>query len=78
MARLSNEERCYGRLTERESQVLKLISEGFSNQEIAISLGRSIRTIEAHRARLMIKLNIFDVPGLVKFALREGITSLSI
>lgn len=63
-------------LTSREAEILKLISEGLSNREVADYLELSIRTVEAHRARIMIKLSIFDVPGLVKYAIRSGLTDL--
>jgi DNA-binding NarL/FixJ family response regulator len=69
--------RHYNQLTPREREILKLISDGFSNREIAEFIGVSTRTVESHRARLMIKLNIYDVPGLVKYAIREGITEIT-
>jgi DNA-binding NarL/FixJ family response regulator len=60
-------------LTERERQVLKLISEGLSSKEIASDLGISLRTIDSHRSNLMEKLNIHKVSGLVRFAIRSGL-----
>ena len=62
-------------LTSREREVLQLIGEGFSSKEIATQLGISTRTVESHRARLMEKLGIHKVAGLVRFAIREGLIS---
>jgi DNA-binding NarL/FixJ family response regulator len=63
-------------LTERDRDVLQLISEGRTSGEIAVKLGISKRTVDNHRANLMDKLNIYTIAGLTKFAVREGITSL--
>ncbi|MBN1552580.1 response regulator transcription factor [bacterium] len=65
-------------LTKRERQVLCLIGEGKSNKEIANCLNLSEKTIESHRYQIMHKLNIHHVAGLIKYAIREGITSLEI
>ncbi len=64
------------RLSSRERQVLQLVAEGKSVSDIAVSLSISPRTVETYRARMMEKLAIRDVPGLVKFAILHGITSL--
>lgn len=64
-------------LTHRERDILKMISDGFTNRETARLLGLSTRTVEAHRARIMIKLGTHDIAGLVKHALRFGITDLN-
>jgi len=64
------------RLSSRERQVLQMIAEGNGASEIASALSLSVRTVETYRARLMEKLDIRDVPSLVKFAIRNGITSL--
>jgi DNA-binding NarL/FixJ family response regulator len=60
-------------LSSREREVLRLIAEGSSNKEIAVSLGLSVRTIDSHRATLMEKLGIHKVSGLVRYAIREGL-----
>jgi DNA-binding NarL/FixJ family response regulator len=60
-------------LTGREREVLQLISEGRTSKEIASELGVSLRTAESHRARLMKKLEIHDVAGLVRYAIRLGL-----
>lgn len=62
-------------LTVRERQVLKLISEGKSNKEIAALLFISVRTVHHHRARIMNKLKLRKVADLVKYAIRRGYTS---
>jgi DNA-binding NarL/FixJ family response regulator len=64
------------RLSSRERQVLQLIAEGKSVSDIAVSLSVSPRTVETYRARMMEKLAIRDVPGLVKFAILHGLTTL--
>lgn len=60
------------RLTKRESEVLKLVADGLSSKEIAVSLDISPRTAETHRANLMNKLNVGSVAELVRLAIREG------
>ncbi len=60
-------------LTNREREVLTLLSEGHTSKEIGGILGISPRTAEHHRARLMTKLGINDIPGLVRYAIREGL-----
>jgi DNA-binding NarL/FixJ family response regulator len=63
-------------LTAREREVLQLIVEGRSNAAAGSILGLSPRSVETYRARLMQKLGIDDLPTLVKFAIRHGITTL--
>lgn len=65
------------RLSRREREILQLVVEGKSSAEIAEVLTLSPKTIETYRSRLMAKLGIKDVPGLVKFAVQHGLTSLS-
>jgi DNA-binding NarL/FixJ family response regulator len=60
-------------LTARQRQVLRLLVQGQSMKEIAYTLGVSIKTVEAHRAQLMDRLKIHDVPGLVRYAMRTGL-----
>jgi DNA-binding NarL/FixJ family response regulator len=60
-------------LSSRQKEILQLIAEGYANKEIAQRLDLSPRTVETHRAELMERLNIRDVPGLVKIALRAGL-----
>jgi DNA-binding NarL/FixJ family response regulator len=65
-------------LTPRQREVLKLISEGLGTKAIAFQLGVSVKTVETHRAQLMDRLDIHDVPGLVRFAVRSGLVSADV
>ena len=60
-------------LTPRQRETLQLVAEGKSTKEIARILHVSVKTIETHRAQLMDRLDIHDVAGLVRFALRVGL-----
>ncbi len=60
-------------LTNRQREVLQLIVESNTAKEIAILLGLSVKTVESHRADIMTRLDIHDVPGLVRFAMRMGL-----
>jgi RNA polymerase sigma factor (sigma-70 family) len=63
-------------LTSKQREVLQLVAEGMSNKEIAAALSISAKTVEAHRAQIMEKLQIHSTAGLTKYAIREGLTSL--
>jgi DNA-binding NarL/FixJ family response regulator len=63
-------------LTTKEREVLQLLSEGHQTKEIAEKLHVSVKTIEARRRTIMDKLNIPSVAGLVRYAIREGISEL--
>lgn len=63
-------------LTTRERTVLQLIAEGRTTREMADCLNISVKTVEARRKKIMEKLNLHSVAALIKFALREGLTSL--
>lgn len=63
-------------LSSRERQVLQLVAEGKSVADIASSLSLSPRTVETYRARMVDKIGIRDVPGIVKFAIVHGLISL--
>jgi DNA-binding NarL/FixJ family response regulator len=63
-------------LTPRERQVLRLIAEGNTNQEVAEMLALSRKTVENHRTSIMRKLNVHDVTELVKYALRTGLITI--
>jgi RNA polymerase sigma factor (sigma-70 family) len=63
-------------LTAREREVLTLIADGNTNQEIAEQLCVSKKTVESHRANIMRKLDLHDVTELVKYALRKGLIKL--
>ena len=64
------------RLTEREKEVLRLIAEGKSSKEIAEMLCLSVKTVMAHRTNIMEKLDIHSRTELVKYAIRQGLTSV--
>ncbi len=61
-------------LSPRERQILQLVVEGESSAEIASAISLSRKTVETYRSRLMRKLDISDLPSLVKFAIRQGLT----
>ncbi len=62
-------------LTPREREVLQLIAEGHTTKEISSILNVSVKTIDTHRTHLMNRLNIHDIAGLVRFAIRAGLVS---
>jgi len=62
-------------LTPRQREILQLVAEGKNNKEVAYDLGISVKTVESHRLQLMERLNIHDVPGLVRYAVRSGLVS---
>jgi DNA-binding NarL/FixJ family response regulator len=64
------------RLTRREREILQLVAEGKSSAEIAGIIFLSPKTVETYRSRLMQKLGVNDIPALVKFAIRYGLTQL--
>lgn len=62
-------------LTSREREILTMIAEGKSNKEIASGLNLSVYTVESHRGSVMEKLNLHNTGDIVRFALRNGLTS---
>ncbi len=66
----------YEKLTDREHQVLKLIAEGQSHKEMALTLGISAKTVIAHQTNLSEKLDIHSRANLIKFAIRKGIIKI--
>jgi DNA-binding NarL/FixJ family response regulator len=63
-------------LSVREREVLQLVVEGRSSAEIAVTLSLSVKTVETYRVRLMRKLNLRDLPALIRFAIQHGLTPL--
>ncbi len=63
-------------LTTRQREVLQLLAEGYSTRQIAARLHLSIKTIETHRAHLMQRLDVRDLAGLVRAAIRLGLASI--
>lgn len=64
-----------GPLTAREREILQLVGEGHSSPDIARVLHLSVKTVEGHRGRIMAKLGIHDIAGLVRYAIRVGLVS---
>ena len=60
-------------LTHRQQEILKLIAEGVSTKGIAKVLEISVKTVETHRSQIMQRLDIHDIPGLVRYAMRTGL-----
>jgi DNA-binding NarL/FixJ family response regulator len=76
LKRAGGEEGPIAQLTARQREVLQLIAEGKNTKEIAGMLDISVNTVEAHRLQLMARLDIHDVPGLVRYAIRTGLVSI--
>ncbi len=72
----SNNEESFDSLTSRQHQMLKLLAEGVPTKEIGTQLNLSVKTIETYRTQIMNRLDIHDVPGLVRYAVRHGIVPL--
>ncbi|HSU76402.1 MAG TPA: LuxR C-terminal-related transcriptional regulator [Burkholderiales bacterium] len=64
------------RLSAREVQVLKLVTEGRTSKQIARALGVLPSTVDTYRSRLMTKLGVNDIPALVRLAIRAGLIEL--
>lgn len=64
------------RLTPRQREILQMVAEGWSTKQIAQILRISVKTVETHRAQLMDRLGIFDVPGLVRYAIKTRLSRL--
>lgn len=76
-AKTGEESKSYDGLTEREREVLRLIAEGRTNQEIAHQLVISTSTVQTYRTRLMSKLNLENRSQLIKYALRHGLIDMN-
>lgn len=70
------EANAYSQLTPREREVLQMLAEGHTTKQISARLHVSVKTVETHRKQIMDKLNIHNIAGLTKYAIREGITKL--
>jgi DNA-binding NarL/FixJ family response regulator len=75
LKRVNDEGNSLEGLTSRQREVLQLLAEGNTAKEIAQKLAISVRTAEAHRAQLMETLGIHEIAGLVRYAIRMGLTS---
>ena len=65
----------YARLTPRQREVLQLVAEGLRTRDIAERLGISVKTVEAHRTNIMQRLDVHELAGVVRFAVRAGIVA---
>jgi two-component system, NarL family, response regulator NreC len=72
-AYLNNTDAPNGKLSARERQVLQLVSEGHSTKKVAALLGISVKTADTHRNKVMLKLDIHQTAGLVRYAVRNGL-----
>ena len=61
------------KLSQRQREILQLVAEGQTTKDIAQRLSLSVKTVKTHRSQLMERLDIHDVPGLVRFAMRVGV-----
>jgi DNA-binding NarL/FixJ family response regulator len=64
------------RLSARERQVLQLVAEGRTSAEIGVRLSLSPKTVDTYRSRLMTKVGVQDLAGLIKFAIQQGVISV--
>lgn len=71
--RVGNKSSSLEQLTSRQREILQLIAEGRTTKEIAAALYISVKTVETHRMQLMKRLDIYDVAGLVRYAIRMGL-----
>jgi DNA-binding NarL/FixJ family response regulator len=72
-ARPGGERVLLARLTPRQREILQLVAEGASSRQMARTLNLSVKTVETHRSQLMERLDIHDIAGLVRFAIRAGL-----
>jgi DNA-binding NarL/FixJ family response regulator len=72
---IKTKESVFERITPRQREILQLIAEGNSTKQIAQKLNLSVKTVESHRKQLMERLDIHDVAGLVRYAIRMGLVS---
>ena len=74
--RTNGSEEPYGKLSDREKQVLRLVAEGYTHKEIADTLNISAKTVIAHQTNISEKLDIHTRAGLIKFAIQRGIIKI--
>ena len=63
-------------LTPRQREILQMIAQGYSTKKIAQRLNITVKTVESHRTQLMERLGIYDIAGLVKYAIRTGLVQI--
>jgi DNA-binding NarL/FixJ family response regulator len=64
------------KLSVRQYEVLRMIAEGYSTRRMALALNISVKTVESHRGALMERLNIHDIAGLVRYAMKNGLVEI--
>jgi len=74
--RTTSDTRPISALTSRQREILQLLAEGCNAKDIARTLNISAKTVDNHRAEIMDRLNIHDLPGLVRYAIRNGLVAL--
>lgn len=74
--RVPPESDSFARLTPRQREILQLVAEGNTNKDIARLLRLSAKTVESHRAQIMHSLDIHDIAGLTRYAIRKGLVSV--
>ena len=74
--RASGKESLLERLTPRQREVFELLVEGQSTRQIGLTLNISVKTVESHRAQVMERLDIHDIAGLVRYAIKVGVVEL--
>ncbi|UCE64871.1 MAG: response regulator transcription factor [Nitrospirota bacterium] len=67
----------HGRLSPREREIVQLLAEGYSTKEIANQLHVSVKTVNTHREHIMEKLKLESLAAIIKYAIREGITTMN-
>ena len=78
LARAGRSKPRHAGMTAREMEVLQLIAEGKTSKETAFEIGISPKTVEKHRENLMLKLDILEIAGLTRYAIRAGIIESSV
>jgi DNA-binding NarL/FixJ family response regulator len=73
--RLRGDDPPTGQLTPRQREIVQLVAEGLSTKEIARRLDLSVKTVDTHRSQVMKQLDIHEIAGLVRYALRTGLIS---
>jgi DNA-binding NarL/FixJ family response regulator len=68
-------ERVGARTTPRETEIIRLLAEGKTNKEISALLGITVRTVETHRSKIMLKLGLHSLVELIHYAIRHGIAT---
>jgi DNA-binding NarL/FixJ family response regulator len=63
-------------LTKRETEIVRLVADGFKNREVAERLGISVKTVETHRANIMNKLALRNLAELIRYAIQKGLVKI--